>query len=229
MKNSVGSYKIRGVVELFRLYRSKSIANNPSDPSFMVAAARQGVGVNNNGFGNTQLTGLRLVHAASYSSSGNDGGSSSSPLPKPPSPRPPAPPGPGRFPLWFKLVIGSVFSLLLAFWTPKWAALLKIGGEAEVVIKEVEQAAVVVEKVATVMEKVSEEVANNLPDGNKFKETALIVEHVSEEAAKDAHIAEEILHKIDVVKHDVEIVEEMIEPIIETIEHNDKSNEGFKS
>ncbi|XP_074310375.1 uncharacterized protein LOC141646362 isoform X2 [Silene latifolia] len=229
MKNSVGSYKIRGVVELFRLYRSKSIANNQSDPSFMVAAARQGVGVNNNGFGNTQLTGLRLVHAASYSSSGNDGGSSSSPLPKPPSLRPPAPPGRGRFPMWFKLVIGSVFSLLLAFWTPKWAALLKIGGEAEVVIKEVEQAAVMVEKAATVMEKVSEEVADNLPNGNKFKETALIVEHVSKEAAKDAHIAEEILHKVDVVKHDAEIVEEMIEPINETIEHNDKFNEGVKS
>ncbi|KAH9608948.1 hypothetical protein KSS87_008824 [Heliosperma pusillum] len=197
MKNSVGSYKIRSVLELFRVYRSKSIAN-PSDPSLVVATARQRVGVN--GFGNMQLTGLRLVHAAATSSGS-----------------------------MFKLVIGSVFSLLLAFWTPKWAALLKIGGEAEVVIKEVEQAAVVVERVATVMEKVSEEVADNLPDGNKFKETALIVEHVSKEAAKDAHIAEEILHKLDVVKHDVEDVEVMIEPIINTIEHNDKSNEGVKS
>lgn len=63
-------------------------------------------------------------------------------------------------------------------------------------MKEVEQAAEVVEKVATVVEKVSEEMANKLPDDNKIKEAALVIEHISQEAAKDAHIAEQIIHKV---------------------------------
>ena len=65
-------------------------------------------------------------------------------------------------------------------------------------MKEVEQAAEVVEKVATVVEKVSEEVADKIPgDHNKIKEAVLVVEHFSQEAAKDAQIAEQIIHKVN--------------------------------
>lgn len=74
-------------------------------------------------------------------------------------------------------------------------------GEAEVVLKEVEQTAEIVEKVATVVEKLSEDVANHLPDDNKFKKTVLVVEHISQEAAKDAYIAENLIHKVKMNKY----------------------------
>ncbi|KAK9666664.1 hypothetical protein RND81_14G201900 [Saponaria officinalis] len=230
MKGGLGSYKIRGVLELLRVYKSKPVVKSSDSSVVVVGGTRPRI----YGFRNSQLDGLRFIHAAGTSSGGgmvNDGTQSIlPPLPPPPSSRrPPSPPRRGNFPMWAKLVLGSVFSLLLALWSPNWTTLLKIGGEAEVVIKDAEQAAEVVEKVAAVVEKVSEEVADILPDGNKFKEAALIVDHVSKETAKNAQIVDELLHKLDAVKQDIKDVEETIKPMIDEIEHDSKSNKQVKS
>uniref|UniRef100_A0A803LG08 Uncharacterized protein n=2 Tax=Chenopodium quinoa TaxID=63459 RepID=A0A803LG08_CHEQI len=214
---------MRGLIELIQLYRAKT--NNPLANNAVFSNSRRRIGDNNGSFINVQSTGSRkMIRADGASTSGGTGGDGkpTPPLPKPPSPKPRPPPA--RRVSWIKMVLGSMFSLLLAFWAPKWTTLLRIGGEAEVVLKEVEQVAEVVEKVATVTERLSEEVANELPDGNKFKEAALVVEHVSEEAAKDAHLAEEIIHKVDVMKQDFEDVEEKLEPFIEKIVHDKKSS-----
>uniref|UniRef100_A0A803LEW6 Uncharacterized protein n=2 Tax=Chenopodium quinoa TaxID=63459 RepID=A0A803LEW6_CHEQI len=213
MRNNLGSYKMRGLIELIQLYRAKT--NNALANNAVFANSRRRIGDNNGSLVNVQSPGGRSVRAEG-ASTGGDG----KPTPPSPKPRPP----PARRVSWIKMVLGSMFSLLLAFWAPKWTTLLRIGGEAEVVLREVEQVAEVVEKVATVTERLSEEVANELPDGNKFKEAALVVEHVSEEAATDAHLAEEIIHKVDVMKQDFEDVEEKLEPFIEKIVHDKKSN-----
>ncbi|KAL2936809.1 Suppressor of lethality of KEX2 GAS1 double null mutant protein 1 [Bienertia sinuspersici] len=186
MKTSLRSYKIRGLIELLQLCKSKTIGDH------------------NNGSLNLQLAGARFVHDNAAATSGGTMGRDGQPPMscKPPSPTPRPPPA-GRLP-WFKMLLGSMFSLLLAFWAPKWTTLLKIGGEAELVLKEVEQAAEVVEKVGTVVEKISEEVADQLPNDNKIKEAVLVAEHISQEAVKDAHIAEEIIHKVERVKQDLE-------------------------
>lgn len=177
-----------------------------------------------------RLNGPRFVHAAAAARARGGGVDAAgiegngTPPPSPPTPTPsPQPPSRGRFTNWVRLVFGSVISILVAFWMPKWTSFLKIRGKAEVVMHEIEQAAEVVEKVATVVEKVSEEVADNLPNDSKLKEAASIVEHISKEAAKDALIAQEIIHKIDDAEQDLEDVGEIIEPIIENIVHTDKS------
>lgn len=64
------------------------------------------------------------------------------------------------------------------------------------VAEEVESVAEVVEKVAIKAEKMSSEVANKLPENGKLKETALIVEHISKEAAQDAQLTLDIIHKV---------------------------------
>lgn len=64
------------------------------------------------------------------------------------------------------------------------------------VVDEVEIAAEVVEKVAVKVEKVSSEVADKLPENGKLKEAALVVEHLSEAAAKDAQITLDFIHKV---------------------------------
>lgn len=69
-------------------------------------------------------------------------------------------------------------------------------GETELVVEEVEGIAKVVEKVAIAAEKLSAEVADKLPENGKLKEAALFVEHVSQEAAHDAEIAEHFIHKV---------------------------------
>lgn len=68
--------------------------------------------------------------------------------------------------------------------------------EAEFVVEEAEAVAKVVEKVATVAEKVSEDVAEMLPEDGKLRKAALVVERASKEAAHDAQLTEEFLHKV---------------------------------
>ncbi|KAJ8424585.1 hypothetical protein Cgig2_000590 [Carnegiea gigantea] len=224
--------KMQGLLEFLRLYRSKSSAALGDQNASVAAKLWQRIrsddskGLLSCGMG--RLAGPNFVHAAAAAAArggfkvdGTRGHNGKSP--RPPSSKPSSPPG-GRFPNWEKLFLGSVFSLLLAFWTPKWTTLLEIGGEAEVVINEVEEVAELVEKGATVVEKVSEEVADTHPSNNKIKEAALTVERISKEAAKDAQIAQEIIHKIDAAKENLEDVGEIVDPVIENVGyHHDKS------
>lgn len=63
-------------------------------------------------------------------------------------------------------------------------------------MEEVENVAQIIERVATVAEKVSAQVADKLPDHTKLKETALLIERVSEIAAQDAQLTQDIIHKV---------------------------------
>lgn len=69
-------------------------------------------------------------------------------------------------------------------------------GEAEFVIEEAEAVAKVVEKVAKVAEKVSEDVAEMLPEDGKLRKATLVVEHASKEAAHDAQLTQQFIHKV---------------------------------
>lgn len=62
--------------------------------------------------------------------------------------------------------------------------------------EEVVYVAEVVEKVATTTEKVSAEVAGKLPGDGKLKQTALMVEHISNTAAAGAQLTEHFIDKV---------------------------------
>ncbi|KAB1206823.1 hypothetical protein CJ030_MR7G008261 [Morella rubra] len=116
------------------------------------------------------------------------------------------------FPHWAKWVLGSVLTLSLPWWKQDyWRKLRMIEGETELVVEEVEGIAKVVEKVAIAAEKLSAEVADKLPENGKLKEAALFVEHVSQEAAHDAEIAEQFIHKVEAIKEDLE---ELVNPVL---------------
>jgi hypothetical protein len=53
----------------------------------------------------------------------------------------------------------------------------------------------IVEKVAEMAERASEEADENLKDG-KLKVAVEMVEHISKEVEEDAHIVEDIIHKV---------------------------------
>ncbi|XVF01534.1 hypothetical protein REPUB_Repub04eG0097200 [Reevesia pubescens] len=120
-----------------------------------------------------------------------------------------------NFSLWAKCLLGSVLCFLLPFWKEKWEKLKTIEGEAEMVVEEVENVAEVVEKVANAAEKVSAQVAENLPDDSKLKKVALVVEHVSEITAQDAHSITQFIHQVDAIKQDVDGLESLVEPIVD--------------
>ncbi|XP_042490673.1 uncharacterized protein LOC122070556 [Macadamia integrifolia] len=128
---------------------------------------------------------------------------------QPPAPVPHPSPKP-TFPTWVKWVLGSVLTIILPFWKQKWEKLKAIEGAMEVAVEEVEEVAEAVEKVADMAEKVSEEVANSIPEDGPLKEAALLAERVTKEVAKEAHLTEEIIHTVEVLKEEVE---SLIDPL----------------
>ncbi|BBN70179.1 hypothetical protein Prudu_1443S000600, partial [Prunus dulcis] len=90
-------------------------------------------------------------------------------------------------------------------------------GKAEIVMEEVEDVAEVVEKVANVAEKVSADVADELPDNSKLKETVLLVERASKVAAQDAQLTQDLIHKVETLKQDLGDLETLAEPVLEKI------------
>ncbi|GMI74657.1 hypothetical protein HRI_001135000 [Hibiscus trionum] len=122
-----------------------------------------------------------------------------------------------KFSPWARWLLGSVLSFLLPFWKSKWAYLKRMEGEAEVVVEVAENAAQVVEKVATVAENMSAEAAEKLPDDSQLKKAAMVVEHVSEIAAEDAHATTKFIQQVGAVKHDLDGLEALVEPIVQKI------------
>ncbi|RDX77912.1 hypothetical protein CR513_41878 [Mucuna pruriens] len=118
---------------------------------------------------------------------------------------------------WLRWVLGIVLSVLLPFWKPYWGKLQRIEGEAELVVEEVEVVAKVVEKVAMVAEKVTEDVAEMLPEDGKLRKAALVVQHASKQAAHDAQLTEEFVHKVEELKNDLDDLEAFVEPVIDKI------------
>ncbi|XP_027338095.1 uncharacterized protein LOC113852035 [Abrus precatorius] len=92
-----------------------------------------------------------------------------------------------------------------------------INSEAELVVEEVEKVANAIEKVAMIAEKVSEEVAEKLPEDGKLKKAALVVERLSKQAAHDAELTIEFIHKVDEFKNDLDDLESFIAPIVDKI------------
>ncbi|XP_014516104.1 uncharacterized protein LOC106773860 [Vigna radiata var. radiata] len=121
------------------------------------------------------------------------------------------------FSYWLRWILGMTLSVLLPFWKPYWKKLQRIEGEAEFVIEEAEAVAKVVEKVAKVAEKVSEDVAEMLPEDGKLRKATLVVEHASKEAAHDAQLTQQFIHKVEELKNDLDDIQAFVEPVIDKI------------
>lgn len=63
-------------------------------------------------------------------------------------------------------------------------------------VEMVKDAAEVVEEVASVTEKASAEVAEQQPKDGRLRRAAALVERASKEVAEEAHLAQDIIHKV---------------------------------
>nr|CAD1838127.1 unnamed protein product [Ananas comosus var. bracteatus] len=132
----------------------------------------------------------------------------------------PSTPQKSPFSTWAKWAIGLITTILLPFGNKK---LLQIENEVEMIENVVENAAVVVEKVANMTEKVSSEVAERLPEDGKLKDAVVFVEHASKEVAEEAHLAQDIIHKVDELEEEVKT---LLDPITQ---HGKVSNEKLET
>lgn len=104
---------------------------------------------------------------------------------------------------WRNWVIGCLLSIALPFAHNRWAKLLAIKNGVETVVKTVETVVEVVEEVAEGVANVADEVADHLPEGGKFKSAVELVENVAKETAKNAHIADQLIDKVQEVGEEV--------------------------
>ncbi|KAF8404663.1 hypothetical protein HHK36_009551 [Tetracentron sinense] len=196
-RKSFGSYKLRSIIVLLARYRpSRSGTTSASLPHVSDTWTTP----------EPTYQGLQLIsadHGTVTNMIEDDGHNFHPPAPLPLKP---------SFLARARWLLGSILSLFLPFWEKKCAKLKRLEGEVEVVAEEVENMAEVIEKVATVVEKVSAEVADILPDGGNLKEGALLVEHVSKDAAKDAQLTIYYIRKVDDLKQDMET---LVEPLID--------------
>ncbi|XP_022766406.1 uncharacterized protein LOC111311296 [Durio zibethinus] len=125
-------------------------------------------------------------------------------------------PGSSNWQLW---ALGTVISVFLPFTTSKWGPLLKLKNDADNILEAAEHISDVVEEVAEKVEKIADEVGDQLPDGGKLKATLELVEDLAEETAKDAHLAGDLIDK-------VQEIEDKMESFMESVDA--KGNEKHK-
>ncbi|XP_073314416.1 uncharacterized protein [Primulina huaijiensis] len=127
-------------------------------------------------------------------------------------------------------VVGVVVTLVLPFFTHRWGSFLKIRNEVETVVETIEEIAEVVEKVADGVEKVAEDIADHLPEGGTLRKAVDFVENVAETVSKDAHLVEDLIHKVHEAEEKVEecvesLVEEAREQVHRANENHEQANE----
>ncbi|XP_039832306.1 uncharacterized protein LOC120692970 [Panicum virgatum] len=112
---------------------------------------------------------------------------------------------------WARLAIGSVLAAAAPLLHSRWASILRIQSEVEMVKDAAETVVEVVEEAATFAE-----VAEQLPKGARLRTAAVLVEHASKEVAHEAHLAQDIIHMVDEIEEDVKAI---IEPIVDHSKH----------
>ncbi|KAJ0085334.1 hypothetical protein Patl1_08586 [Pistacia atlantica] len=107
---------------------------------------------------------------------------------------------PGSWKMW---LLGIAISTILPFWTNKWGPFKIFEKRLEAVVETVEDVAEFVEKVAEEVEKVAEDISDDMPAG-KLKDVVDCIEKVAETTAKDAHLVDEFIDKVQDVEKQVE-------------------------
>ncbi|PON41438.1 hypothetical protein PanWU01x14_289610 [Parasponia andersonii] len=123
---------------------------------------------------------------------------------------------------WQGLVFGVVVTLILPFWRSKWGPLLAFKNKVDSVVDSVEAVAEVVEKVAEKVEDIADDIADKLPENGKLKDAVLLIEKIAKETAKDAHLVDEFIEK-------VEGVEEKVESLFDNVPEDQAAKEEPKN
>uniref|UniRef100_A0A804LQ46 Uncharacterized protein n=1 Tax=Zea mays TaxID=4577 RepID=A0A804LQ46_MAIZE len=95
-----------------------------------------------------------------------------------------------------RLAVGSILAAAAPMLHSRWASFLLIQSEVDMVKDTAEVVAEAVEDAATVAEKVSSEVAEQLPENGRLRTAVVLLEHASKEVAEEAHLAQNIIHKV---------------------------------
>ncbi|KAL8481872.1 hypothetical protein ACS0TY_028135 [Phlomoides rotata] len=138
----------------------------------------------------------------------------------PGAPMPPEPPI--NFLNW---IVGIAFTVVLPFFTNKWASLLRIKNEVETAVEMAEDIVEVVEMVTERVEKAAEDMLDDLPADGRLRKAVDFVEHIAERANMDAHIVGDFIDKVQEVEEEVEECIESISEEASTHKHHHKEED----
>ncbi|XP_024973455.1 uncharacterized protein LOC112511864 [Cynara cardunculus var. scolymus] len=111
---------------------------------------------------------------------------------------------------WQQWIFGLITTVIVPFFSRKWNQILKIKDGVDTVIEETEKIADCVEEVAETVDKVAKDVADHLPEGGQWRNAAVFVEGVAEEIAREAHLVEDFLDKVEEVEEKAELLFESV-------------------
>ncbi|KAL4556466.1 hypothetical protein LXL04_039120 [Taraxacum kok-saghyz] len=113
-----------------------------------------------------------------------------------PPPGVPLPSGPpsGSMKSW---VLGIVLTFVLPFITHKWGPLIVLKNKVDTVVDMAEHIAEVIEDVAEKVDGVIDNITDDLPDNSELKKTLKALDALVEGVAKTAHIANDIIDKVE--------------------------------
>ncbi|PWA97632.1 hypothetical protein CTI12_AA027120 [Artemisia annua] len=108
---------------------------------------------------------------------------------------PPGAPDPsGSLTIW---IAGLVLTCVLPFVTRKWGSLALIKNKVDTVMETTEHVMETIEAMAKGADEIIDEITDSLPENSKLKERMEAIDDMIEEVAKGAHIANEIIDKVE--------------------------------
>ncbi|GJY19570.1 hypothetical protein Tco_0391061 [Tanacetum coccineum] len=114
---------------------------------------------------------------------------------------PPGAPDPsGSLTNW---IVGIVLTCVLPFITHKWGSLALLKNKVDTMMETTEHVMETIEAMANGADEIIDEITDNLPD-SKLKERMEAIDDMIEDLAKGAHIANEIIDKVEETEHKVE-------------------------
>ncbi|KAI3508820.1 hypothetical protein L1887_23837 [Cichorium endivia] len=120
-----------------------------------------------------------------------------------PPPGAPLPSGspPGSMKSW---VLCIVLTFVLPFCTHKWGPLLQLKNKVDTVVQTAEHIIEAIEGVAGKVDKVIDDITDDLPENSKLRKQLEAVDELVEGVAKSAHIANDIIDKVEEAEEKLE-------------------------
>ncbi|GJT62246.1 PH, RCC1 and FYVE domains-containing protein 1-like protein isoform X1 [Tanacetum coccineum] len=108
---------------------------------------------------------------------------------------PPGAPNPsGSLTNW---IVGIVLTCVLPFITRKWGSLALLKNKVDTMMETTEHVTETIEAIAKGADEIIDEITDGLPKNSKLKERMEAIDDMIEEVAKGAHIANEIIDKVE--------------------------------
>ncbi|KAI3785036.1 hypothetical protein L1987_44145 [Smallanthus sonchifolius] len=140
-----------------------------------------------------------------------------------PPPGVPLPSGPpsGSMRNW---IVGIVLTFVLPFCTHKWGPLLVLRNKVDNVVNTAEYIMETIEAVAEKVDNVIDNITDDLPEDSELRKRLEAIDVVVEGVAKNAHIANDIIDKVEEVEDKLEslILDEVKEEVPKQVKEKDE-------